>query len=158
MNRFVPKAKLDLHEKREIKTLDDAKKELAAMHDTLKTWQNQITGDFKRVSQAQQNKSGNVTINVGGASGGSSGGGGSTTTGILPVAGFFTLVGLADTTIVYLRSISVSYVLAVYYMDSSGQFASVPVVQADQTANGFTLRAINEPGLGTYFYSVIPIQ
>ena len=74
-------------------------------------------------------------------------------------AGVQAVGSVADTPIVFPGSaMSTSYVLTAYFLDSSGQFANLPVVQADQTATGFTVRAADLPSVGMIFYIAVAIS
>lgn len=155
MSQFVPKAKLKIHNPRDIKTLEDAQAEVAELHKTLGSWKREITSDFLNASRTNQGAS-NITVVVGSSSGGGSGGGG--ITGALPIAGSYAVPTVADTSVVFSTAIGTSYALFVFYQDGTGQFNMVNVAQTDQTSTGFTIRAIDMPGVGTYYYAAIPYR
>lgn len=154
MSQFVPKAKLKIHNPRDIKTLEDAQAEVAELHKTLGSWKREITSDFLNASRTNQGAS-NITVVVGSSSGGGSGGG---IIGALPVAGSYSVPAIADTSVVFSTAIGTSYALFVFYQDGNGLFNMVNVAQTDQSSTGFTTRAIDMPGTGTYYYAAIPYR
>jgi len=88
---------------------------------------------------------------------GSAGGSGSTAVST-PKAGIHSIVSVADQFITFTGDPISSYVLTAYFLDSSGQFANIPVVQADWASTGFTLREANIPSVGMLFYIAVPVN
>lgn len=100
-------------------------------------------------------QTGTVTNNTTVIASSGSGGGSSATTSTAK-AGIHSIVSVADQFVSFTGDPLAAYVLSAYFLDSSGQFANIPVVQADWTSTGFTLRAVNIPGVGMLFYMAIP--
>lgn len=71
-------------------------------------------------------------------------------------AGIVAITSVADTFISFVgTAMSGPYVLSAFFLDASGQFANIPVLQTDLASNGFMAREKNIPGVGTLFYMAI---
>lgn len=86
----------------------------------------------------------------------SSGSSGGSSSGKSPKAGISAITTVSDQFIAFTGDPLSNYVLFAYFLDSSGQFANLPVVQADYASTGFTLRGALIPSAGMVFYTAVP--
>lgn len=83
----------------------------------------------------------------------------STTASGATKAGILAVTSVADTTVAFSGdAFSGTYVLVCYFLDSSGQFANIPVPSSMQTLSGFTVSASLLPSAGTLFYTATEIN
>lgn len=79
-------------------------------------------------------------------------------TSLLSKAGISAITAVADVFIPFVGDPLTSYVLSAYFLDSSGQFANLPVPQAKWASTGFTVTSDLIPSAGMLFYLAIPIN
>lgn len=87
-----------------------------------------------------------------------SAGGSGTTASSTPKAGIHSIISVSDQFVPFTGDPISSYVLTAYFLDSSGQFANMPVSQSDWASTGFTIREAYIPSIGMLFYIAVPVN